>query len=59
MEKSKGFKMKKPVKEKPYLTSMRLPPALHRAIKAEAALQGVSMKKWITELIEVKLGFKV
>jgi len=58
MEKSKGLKMKKTLKENPFLTSMRIPPELHRAMKAEAALQGLSMRKWITEIIEQHLEMR-
>lgn len=56
MEKSKGSKMKKPKKEKPFLTSMRIPVELHREIKSEAALQGLSMRKWIIDIIESHLA---
>lgn len=42
-------------KEKPFRTTMRISKELHSTMKARAALQGISMQKWLTELIESNL----
>jgi predicted HicB family RNase H-like nuclease len=47
--------MKPKTKEKPFKTSMRISRELHKKMKSAAALCGVSIQKWMTDLIEINL----